>query len=136
MHAPDRLHTVGGEFTMADEALASRVRAAFSGVEVTEQKMFGGICFMSGGNMLACASKRGLLVRVGKDAHASALARPHTSPMEMGGRLMAGYVFVSADGFAQDVDLRAWLALAESYVATLPPKPRKDSAGNSRRAER
>ena len=56
--------------------------------------MFGGTCFMLSGNMLVGTSKRGLLVRVGKDAHAAAVARPHATPMEMGGRAMEGYVFV------------------------------------------
>ena len=120
---------------MAEDSLASRIRTALSDVEVTEQKMFGGVCFMIRGNMLVCASKRGLLVRVGKDGHASALRRPHTRGMEMGGRIMEGYVFVSEEGFAEDEDLRAWLALAQRYVATLPPKPKKDSARQSRRAK-
>jgi TfoX/Sxy family transcriptional regulator of competence genes len=121
---------------MAEEPLVSRIRAALSELDVTEQKMFGGICFMSRGNMLVCVSKRGLLVRVGKDGHASALERPHAQTMEMGGRQMQGYVFVSEDGFAEDDDLRSWLALAQSYVATLPPKAKKDSAGKVRRAKR
>lgn len=121
---------------MAEDLLAARIRAALSHIDLTEQKMFGGICFMSRGNMVACASQRGLLVRVGKDAHASALARPHARVMEMRGRTMQGYVFVSAEGFAEDDDLRSWLALAERYVATLPPKLKKDSAGEGRRTER
>ena len=33
---------------------------------VREVRMFGGLCFMLNGNMVAGASKRGLLVRVGK----------------------------------------------------------------------
>ncbi len=121
---------------MAEDPLVERIRAALSDLDVTEQKMFGGVCFMSRGNMLVCASKRGLLVRVGKDGHASALAPPHASPMEMRGRSMAGYVFVAPDGFAGDGDLRAWLALAQSYVATLPPKPEKAGAGKAGRGER
>lgn len=107
---------------MADDPLAARIRAALAGVPATEQKMFGGVCFMIDGNMTACASKRGLMVRVGKGAHATALARPHASPMQMRGRVMEGYVLVSAEGAASDADLRAWLALAQEHVATLPPK--------------
>ena len=36
--------------------------------------MFGGIGFMLNGNMVAAASKRGLLVRVGKDRKGDTLA--------------------------------------------------------------
>jgi hypothetical protein len=87
--------------------------------------MFGGTCFMLGGNMLAGSHKSELLVRVGKKAHSAALARPHSRPMEMRGRVMEGFVFVAADGFARDEDLRAWLTLARAYVDTLPPKEKK-----------
>jgi hypothetical protein len=73
---------------------------------------------------------------VGKEAHASALARPHARIMEMRGRAMQGYVFVAEEGFAEDQDLRSWLSLAEQYVATLPPKPKKDSPRKGRRAKR
>jgi len=42
--------------------------------------MFGGIGFMLNGNLVAGASPRGLLVRVGKDRQAEALAWPATPP--------------------------------------------------------
>ena len=54
-----------------------------------ERKMFGGVCFMINGNMLAGTFKGDLLVRVGKDGHAAALKRPHTRPMEQAGRVAA-----------------------------------------------
>jgi hypothetical protein len=102
--------------------MLDRLRRALQGRNVTEQKMFGGVCFMLAGNMLVGTSKRGLLVRVGKAAHAEAASLPHARPMEMGGRTMAGYVFVAPEGTASDADLRAWLDRAEAYVDTLPPK--------------
>ena len=53
-----------------DENLAERIRAVLAGTgSVREVRMFGGLCFMLNGNMVAGASKRGLLVRVGKDQH-------------------------------------------------------------------
>ncbi len=79
----------------SDEDLAGRVRAALAKADdVREVKMFGGVGFMLNGNMVAAASKRGLLVRVGKDRHRDALTRPGTRPMEMRGRVMEGYVYV------------------------------------------
>ena len=64
------------------------------GPEGWEVKMFGGLCFMLNGNMVAGTSKRGLLVRVGKDQQSNALARPGAKRMEMTGRPMEGYIFV------------------------------------------
>lgn len=106
----------------APDPMVERLRAALGSRAFTEQKMFGGTCFMINGNMLIGTSKRGLLVRVGKDGHAAATARPHASPMEMGGRSMEGYVHVTPEGTATQADLAGWLALAVAFVETLPPK--------------
>ena len=110
---------------MAEDDLLARLRKALAGEPVTEQKMFGGTCFMLAGNMLVCTSSRGLLVRVGKEAHAAALKLPHTSVMEMRGRPMAGYVFVAPDGASNARDLKAWIGRARAFVDTLPPKASK-----------
>ncbi len=107
---------------MAEDPLLGRLRKILTGKSITEQKMFGGTCFMLSGNMVVGSSKRGLLVRVGKDGHESALARPHARPMEMGGRTMEGFIFVAPEGTASDKDLGAWVGRARAFVETLPPK--------------
>ncbi len=107
---------------MAERDLIARVRDALSASPVTEQKMFGGVCFMLAGNMLVCASPRGLMVRTGKDGYAAALARPHAAPMRQGDREMPGFVIVAPDGVASARDLKAWLARALEFVGTLPAK--------------
>src|SRR5215471_12205184 len=107
---------------VVDEDLAERMRAALVGTgTVREVRMFGGLCFMLNGNMVAGTSKRGLLVRVGKEQQSAALARPGTKPMEMTGRPMEGYVFVDPPP-ADERSLQDWLALAVTFVKTLPPK--------------
>jgi TfoX/Sxy family transcriptional regulator of competence genes len=106
-----------------DQDLAANVRAALTGSGgVREVKMFGGIGFMLDGNLVAAASRRGLLLRVGKDRQGDALARPGARPMEMRGRTMEGYVYVDP-AVLDDRALRAWLRLALAFVQTLPPKP-------------
>ena len=105
-----------------DEDLAERMRVALAGRgALREVRMFGGLCFMLNGNMVAGTSKRGLLVRVGKDQEARALARPDAKPMQMTGRPMEGYVFVDPLP-SDDQSLRDWLDLAVAFVKTLPPK--------------
>jgi TfoX/Sxy family transcriptional regulator of competence genes len=106
----------------SDEDLARRVRGALAGTgAVREVKMFGGLCFTLNGNMVAGASKRGLLVRVGKDRHGAAVARPGAKPMEMKGQPVEGYVVI--DPPPDDAQaLRDWLDLAVAFVNTLPPK--------------
>ena len=108
--------------------MLARIRAALAGLPYREQKMFGGVCFLVDGNMVVGTSKHGLLVRVGKDGNAAALARPHARPMEMNGRTMDGYVFVSAEGTANARSLKAWIDTALAHVATLPPKGDRPAA--------
>jgi TfoX/Sxy family transcriptional regulator of competence genes len=106
-----------------EQDLAVSVRTALAGAgAIREVKMFGGIGFMLNGNLLAAASRRGLLVRVGKDHQRDALAHPGARPMEMRGRRMEGYIYVDPPALSEPA-LREWLRLALAFVRTLPPKP-------------
>jgi TfoX/Sxy family transcriptional regulator of competence genes len=108
-----------------EDDLAARVRACLAGVEgVSEMRMFGGVGFMLNGNMLAGTSKRGLLLRVGKERHAEAVAEPGMRAMEQRGRVMEGYVYADPPP-ALDASLKAWLERALDHVRTLAPKPAK-----------
>jgi TfoX/Sxy family transcriptional regulator of competence genes len=97
-----------------------------------EVKTFGGIGFMLNGNLLVGASKRGLLVRVGKEGHRKALSRPGARPMAMRGRTLAGYVRVDPEAL-DELAVRSWVQLAVEFVKTLPPKT---SGSSSKRASR
>jgi hypothetical protein len=110
-----------GQSAAGDLELAGAVHSALTGVKaVTEVKMFGGIGFMLNGNLLVGASKRGLLLRVGKERQSQALAKPGTRQMEMRGRLMEGYVYVDPP-IAPDT-VPGWVDIARAFVGTLPPK--------------
>jgi TfoX/Sxy family transcriptional regulator of competence genes len=107
---------------LTDQQLAESVRTALSGADVVrEVKMFGGIGFMLNGNLVAAASRRGLLVRVGSERQGDALARAGARPMVMRGRTMEGYIYVDPPGLTGRA-VRAWLRLAIDFVNTLPPK--------------
>lgn len=107
----------------AESDLALRVRAALQGVEaVREVKMFGGVGFLVNGNLVAAASKRGLLLRIGREHEHEALAQPGIRPMEMRGRRMEGYVYADPPPASEDA-IKALLRSALDYVQTLLPKP-------------
>jgi TfoX/Sxy family transcriptional regulator of competence genes len=115
-----------------DQELAANVRAALAGTgEICEVRMFGGIGFMLNGNLVAAASRRGLLLRVGKDRQAEALAQSGARPMVMRGRTMEGYVHVDPPALNEQA-VQNWLRLAAAHVQTLPkkadrkPKQKKD----------
>lgn len=105
-----------------DEETAGRVRKLLSRhPDVTEKKMMGGLCFMVKGRMCCSVSGRGgLLVRVGADAQQSMLAEPHVEPMEMGKRMMAGFVRVAAEGYETEAALKTWLKRGLDVVAAMP----------------
>jgi hypothetical protein len=105
--------------------LAARVRGALCAELVTEQRMFGGIAFLLGGNMLCCASRKGLMVRIARDREPEALTRPFAGPCLGTGRPMAGFIMVEPPGVVGDDDLAEWLDMARAYVTTLPAKSAK-----------
>ena len=73
---------------------------------------------MLNGNMLAGTSKRGLLVRVGKDFDVD--VAPESNPMEMGGREMLGYRDV--DPGVDEAAFEYWMGAALAFNQTLLPK--------------
>ena len=104
------------------QELAASVRAALVGTgAIREVRMFGGIGFMLNGNLVAAASRRGLLLRVGKDRQAKALAQSGARPMVMRGRTMEGYVYVDPPALNK-LAIQDRLRLAVAYVQTLPRK--------------
>jgi TfoX/Sxy family transcriptional regulator of competence genes len=107
-----------------DEVLAERIRELVGGGEdVTEQKMFGGLAFLVGGNMAVAASGQGgILVRVDPEASEELVARTSATPMEMRGRRMAGWLRVDAFDVEADAELVEWVERGLAYARTLPLK--------------
>ena len=107
-----------------DEELADRVRALIgSEPALTEQKMFGGLAFLIGGNMAVGASGQGgLLVRV-DPAQSDALVEGTSAQlMEMRGRQMRGWLRVDANDVRDDRELALWVERGVSYARSLPAK--------------
>ena len=115
-----------------DEALAERVRAIMARDGLSERKMFGGLCFMLNGNMVAGVEQRGLMLRVGPERFDAALAKPGARPMDFTGRPMVGFVYVARSACETDADLKSWLDEALGFVETLPSKSRSKTARTKR----
>ena len=106
-----------------DESLASRVREVLpGGPDLTEKKMFGGLCFLIGGNMCCGITGDQLMLRVGPQAYESALSRPHAREMDFTGRAMKGMVYVDDAGISTEEDLADWVTLAVRFAGSLPAK--------------
>jgi TfoX/Sxy family transcriptional regulator of competence genes len=107
-----------------DEDLAHRIRELVAGApDVTEQRMFGGLAFLAGGNMAVAVSGQGaLMVRVDPEETAALLAEPHARPMEMRGRELRGWLLVDDDGVRAAPQLEPWVERGFAYARSLPAK--------------
>ena len=107
-----------------DEDLADRIRELIpADVAVVEQRMFGGLAFLVGGNMSVAASGQGgLLVRVDPEETDALVAEPHAGPFEMRGRAMKGWLRVDAEGVTTKRELEPWVRRGVEYARSLPPK--------------
>jgi TfoX/Sxy family transcriptional regulator of competence genes len=107
-----------------DEDLANRIRELLANEEaVTEQKMFGGLAFLIGGNMAVSASGQGgLLLRVDPGESDKLTEKPHAEPFVMRGRAMQGWLRVAPEGLKTKRQLQPWVARGVAYARSLPPK--------------
>jgi hypothetical protein len=106
-----------------NEVLAQRVRAILAEQPaVDEKKMFGGLVFMLNGNMCCGIIRDDLMVRVGPERYADALAQPHVRDLDFTGRPMRGMIVVAAAGLGGNADLEAWVRRGIAFVSGLPAK--------------
>ena len=107
-----------------DENLADRIRDLIAGeADLTEQKMFGGLAFLIGGNMAVAASGQGgVLVRVDPAQSDALVATTNARLMEMRGRPMQGWLRVSPEDLRTKSQLARWVTLGMRYARSLPAK--------------
>ena len=107
-----------------DEDLASRIREALAPEDgVVEQKMFGGLAFLIGGNMaIAASGQGGVLVRCDPAETDGLVAKRHAARFEMRGREMDGWLRVGPEGVRTTRDLERWVAVGAGYARSLPAK--------------
>jgi TfoX N-terminal domain len=107
-----------------DENLADRIRELIAGeADLTEQKMFGGLAFLIGGNMAVAASGQGgVLVRVDPGESDVLVATTSARPMEMRGREMQGWLRVGPGDLSTKRQLAKWVELGTTYARSLPAK--------------
>ena len=107
-----------------EEELADRIRELLGGESrLTEQKMFGGLGFLIGGNMaIAASGQGGLLVRVDPVQSEKLVASSNARPMEMRGRQMQGWLRVNTEDVHTKRQLARWVRIGAEYARSLPPK--------------
>lgn len=107
-----------------DEDLAERIRdLLLAEPDLAEQKMFGGLAFLLGGNMAVCASREGgILVRIDPAEREHLLESTAAFPSVMGGRTMKGFLRVEADDLRAETQLASWVQRGATSARALPAK--------------
>jgi TfoX/Sxy family transcriptional regulator of competence genes len=107
-----------------DEKLAARIRELIGNEPtLTEQKMFGGLAFLIGGNMaIAASGQGGVLVRADPEESDTLVARTNAHLMEMRGRQMRGWLRVDPEDVRTKRQLARWVELGTAYARSLPAK--------------
>ncbi len=109
-----------------DKFLTQRFRDGLGNISgVTEKKMMGGVCFMINGNMIGGCDRQidgsaRYMFRVGKSNQAEALTRPGATQTINGTKRIGGFIYVGGES-CNDDQLKSWIALAMSFVGSLPP---------------
>lgn len=119
-----------------DLGLADRIRMVLGrGGDVSERKMFGGLCFLVNGHMCCGVVKSDLMLRLTPEIAAASLREPHTKPMDFTGKPMKSMIYVDSAGIDSDTSLERWVQSAEQVARGLPgkaAKPRKPSGKTSK----
>jgi len=110
-----------------DETSAGRIREMLESNPsclhgLTEQRMFGGLCFMIHGNMCCGVVGDDLVLRLGKELTSVALEEPNTRPMNFTGRVLSTMVYVDLCAVHTQEELRSWIDRAVRFSMTFAPK--------------
>jgi TfoX/Sxy family transcriptional regulator of competence genes len=107
-----------------DEKLAERIRDLVAGEDaLTEQKMFGGLGFLIGGNMaVGVSGQGGILVRADPEESDALIAKTNARLMEMRGRQMRGWLRVDSEDLKTKRQLARWVGIGTAYARSLPAK--------------
>lgn len=110
----------------ADPRLLARLRELLANRDgVTERRMFGSVAFLVDGRMACGPHDDHLIVRIGEEAAARWIGRPHVSPMDFTGRVMRNFATIEAAGLRTQAQLERWVSMAVEFARSdTTPRPR------------
>ncbi len=101
-----------------DTVLGQRLAFIFKekGIEVTQKKMFGGLCFLYNGKMTVGIVREKLCARVVGEKMEEYMALEFTEPMAFTGKPMKEFIYVNEEGFKSDLELEKWIDLGVEHA--------------------
>ncbi|HEU5398333.1 MAG TPA: TfoX/Sxy family protein [Gammaproteobacteria bacterium] len=118
----------------SDPKILDRVRRLLARQRsVVEKRMVGGsLGFMVRGKLCVSVGAERILVRVDKASRLKLLKKPGARPMKMGGKTLAGFIFIGPPGYRTDTQLKGWIQQSLDTLSALPSKkqakPRRKKA--------
>jgi len=102
-----------------NRALEKRIDRLTAGLSLDKKKMFGGIGYLTGGNMCFGIHKQSLVLRVSPGKADELMKTKQAVPFDITGRPMKGWVLVLPEVVDTDARLGKMLALGFNFAATL-----------------
>ncbi len=84
--------------------------------------MFGGICYLTQGNMCFGFWKDFLIVRTGVEVAEEKLKEEDIRPFDITGRAMKGWIMVAESRWKDPDEMRSWLETGRGFALALPTK--------------
>jgi TfoX/Sxy family transcriptional regulator of competence genes len=91
--------------------------------DIEKKKMFGGVGYLTGGNMCFGIWQEYLIVRTGPELANQKLTDQNVRPFDLTGKQMKGWIMVGRDALETDAELLDWLETGRSFAGSLPGKP-------------
>ena len=90
---------------------------------LTAKPMFGGVCYLVGGNMAFGIYKDNLIIRLGSREKAQKeIDSGRALPFDITGKAMKGWIMIPKSRLENTGQAKKWLGLALAFAKTLPPK--------------
>ena len=87
-----------------------------------KKKMFGGVCYLTRGNMCFGIWQEYLIVRTDSATAQKQMQKDHIRPFDITGKPMKGWFMVSEEGWPTDSTMIEWLTIGLDFALTLPVK--------------
>ena len=107
-----------------DKTMEAIIQALYVGEQgLTAKRMFGGVCYLVGGNMAFGIYKDNLIIRLGSPERAQQeIDSGRALPFDITGKAMKGWVMIPKVRLGADRDYKKWLDRGLAFAKTLPPK--------------
>jgi TfoX/Sxy family transcriptional regulator of competence genes len=89
---------------------------------IEKKKMFGGVCYLTRGNMCFGIWQEYLIVRTDPATAQKQMQKVFVRPFDVTGKPMKGWFMVASEGWPTDSEMITWLVMGREFAQTLPEK--------------